>query len=49
MNDFQAGVGLSRRWDPKKTGEEVAVTALEKLDKNPKLFPVFYIFTLNHV
>ena len=41
MKDFQAGVGLSRDWDPKKAGEEVAVTTLEKLDKNPKFFLLF--------
>jgi len=41
MNDFKAGVGLSRSWDAKKAGEEVAATALEKLDKDPKFFPLF--------
>ena len=41
MKDFQAGVGLSRSWDPKKAGEEVAVTTLEKLDKNPKVFILY--------
>lgn len=41
MKDFQAGVGLSRSWDPKEAGEEVAVTTLEKLDKDPKFFLLF--------
>lgn len=41
MNDLQAGVGLSRSWDPKKAGEDVVVTALEKLDKDPKFFLLF--------
>jgi len=41
MKDFQAGVGLSRSWDPKKAGEEVAVSTLEKLDKDPKFFLLF--------
>ena len=41
MRDFQAGVGLSRSWGPKKAGEEVAVTALEKLDKDPKFFLLY--------
>ena len=37
MKDFQAGVGLSRRWGTKEAGEEAAFAAIDKLDKNPKL------------
>ena len=34
--EFQAGVGLSRSWDPREAGEEVIVSALENLNRNLK-------------
>ncbi len=40
--DFRAGVGLSRKWDAREAGREVAETALEKLDgEKPKFFLLF--------
>ena len=40
--DFKAGVGLSRKWDAREAGREVAETALEKLDgEKPKFFLLF--------
>lgn len=39
--EFQAGVGLSRNWDPETAGEEVIVSALEKLNKKPKFVLLF--------
>ncbi|RLF41811.1 MAG: hypothetical protein DRN12_02230 [Thermoplasmata archaeon] len=43
MNDeLKAGVGLSRKWDAREAGREVAETTLEKLDgENPKFFLLF--------
>jgi len=40
-NEFQAGVGLSRSWDPEDAGEEVIVSALENLSKKPKFVLLF--------
>ena len=43
MNDeLKAGVGLSRKWDAREAGREVAETTLEKLDgEKPKFFLLF--------
>ncbi|MCD6411989.1 MAG: hypothetical protein J7L20_06170, partial [Thermoplasmata archaeon] len=40
--ELKAGVGLSRKWDAREAGREVAETALEKLDgEKPKFFLLF--------
>jgi len=40
--EFKAGVGLSRKWDAREAGREVALTTLEKLgDKKPDFFLLF--------
>ena len=40
--ELKAGVGLSRKWDAREAGREVALSALEKLDgENPKFFLLF--------
>ena len=42
MSELKAGVGLSRKWDAREAGREVAETALEKLDgEKPKFFLLF--------
>ena len=42
MCESKAGVGLSRKWDAREAGREVAETALEKLDgEKPKFFLLF--------
>ena len=43
MNEeLKAGVGLSRKWDAREAGREVALSTLEKLDgENPKFFLLF--------
>ncbi|HDH45643.1 MAG TPA: hypothetical protein ENG66_09795, partial [Thermococcus sp.] len=40
--ELKAGVGLSRKWDAREAGREVAETALEKLEgEKPKFFLLF--------
>ncbi|MCD6237631.1 MAG: hypothetical protein J7K13_06755, partial [Thermoplasmata archaeon] len=40
--ELKAGVGLSRKWDAREAGREVALSTLEKLDgENPKFFLLF--------
>ncbi|HIE33811.1 MAG TPA: hypothetical protein EYP86_01565, partial [Candidatus Altiarchaeales archaeon] len=39
--EFKAAVGLSRQWDAKKAGREVANTTLEKLGADPDFFLLF--------
>ncbi|HHH79610.1 MAG TPA: hypothetical protein ENL13_01755, partial [Thermoplasmatales archaeon] len=43
MNDeLKAGVGLSRKWDAREAGREVALSALKHLDgENPNFFLLF--------
>ncbi len=42
MSELKAGVGLSRKWDAREAGREVAETALEKLEgEKPKFFLLF--------
>ena len=42
MSELKAGVGLSRKWDAREAGREVAESALEKLDgEKPKFFLLF--------
>lgn len=42
MNELKAGIGLSRKWDARDAGREVAETALEKLEgEKPKFFLLF--------
>ncbi len=38
--EFQASVGLSRSWYPPEAGEEVIVSALEKLKKTEFIYTV---------
>ncbi|MEA3255839.1 MAG: FIST N-terminal domain-containing protein [Candidatus Altiarchaeota archaeon] len=39
--EFRAAVGLSREWDARKAGREVARNTLEKLGRNPDFFLLF--------
>lgn len=39
--EFKAAVGLSREWDARKAGREVARDTLEKLGKDPDFFLLF--------
>ncbi len=40
--ELKVGVGLSRKWDAREAGREVAETTLEKMDgENPKFFLLF--------
>ena len=39
--EFKAAVGLSREWDARKAGREVARDALEKLGRDPDFFLLF--------
>ncbi len=42
MSELKAGVGLSRKWDAREAGREVAESALEKLEgEKPKFFLLF--------
>ena len=38
---FEASVGMSRRWDARKAGREVAKTAIKNLSKPPNFFLLF--------
>jgi len=40
-DEFQAGVGLSRRWDAREAGREVARSAIENLTRPPDFFLLF--------
>ncbi|MBU4341188.1 MAG: hypothetical protein KJ928_01160, partial [Candidatus Altiarchaeota archaeon] len=39
--EFKAAVGLSRQWDARKAGREVAYKTLEKLGTKPDFFLLF--------
>ena len=39
--EFRAAVGLSREWDARKAGREVARDTLEKLGTDPDFFLLF--------
>lgn len=42
MNDaFQASVGMSRKWDAREAGREVAEKTLEQIDNKPDFFLLF--------
>lgn len=41
MPDLKVAVGMSRNWDAKAAGKEVAISTLEKLDKKPDVFLLF--------
>lgn len=38
---FEASVGMSRKWDAREAGREVAETAIQKLNRPPDLFLLF--------
>ncbi len=38
---FEAAVGMSRKWDAREAGREVARTTIKKLDTPPKFFVLF--------
>lgn len=40
-DEFQAGVGLSRKWDAREAGREVARSAIENLTRPPDFFLLF--------
>lgn len=41
MPDLKVGVGMSRNWDAKAAGKQVATSTLEKLGKKPDIFLLF--------
>ncbi len=51
MNEeLKAGVGLSRKWDAREAGREVALSTLEKLDgENPKFFLYSLLFIMKNM
>ncbi len=38
---FEAAVGMSRKWDAREAGREVAETAIQKLSRPPDFFLLF--------
>ena len=40
-SDFEAAVGMSRKWDAREAGREVAQSTIEKLNHPPKFLILF--------